>query len=190
MIFFTATACPVSWSFAELSLAQYSPTHVPCRFHLPHEAERAHANGLEIGIPNLQSATLAIHQDLVMSSFLTHRLVISKVVPKIWARTNSAILPDVFAAVAADVFVSVCACSETMPQQVWWCRGRWWGFSTADLEADAGEADDGIWLYRCATWLSRMLLFVTTPSSLLLRARIRSCGERKLSASCVRVTPI
>jgi hypothetical protein len=55
---------------------------------LPNEAEGAHTDGLELGvaIPRVKSGTGWWEA--------TNRLVISKVVPKIWARTNSAIIAE------------------------------------------------------------------------------------------------
>lgn len=53
MIFLTATACPVSWSLAELDRktrsARATQGCVDC--DIPNEAKGAHSDGLEIGIP-------------------------------------------------------------------------------------------------------------------------------------------
>jgi hypothetical protein len=54
---------------------------------VPDKAERAHAHGLQIGVSSSRSVQRAAHSDR-----MPHLLVISNVVPKICARTNSAIL--------------------------------------------------------------------------------------------------
>lgn len=59
--------------------------------HSPYEPKGTHANRLQICIPIRRiSATQNLWLMFRLPAYL---LVISKVVPKIWARTNSAILP-------------------------------------------------------------------------------------------------
>jgi len=57
--------------------------------HLPDKAESSHPNRLKIGIPTVELA-MAPSPDVPLPA--TYRLVISNVVPKIWARTNSAMV--------------------------------------------------------------------------------------------------
>jgi hypothetical protein len=94
MIFLTATGWPVSWSLAELfhlhqreffSDAAQGP-------FIPDEPESTHAHRLQIGVPDQRSI---ISSSLEGSQEGANLLVISNVVPKIWALTNSAILSTV-----------------------------------------------------------------------------------------------
>ena len=91
MIFFTATACPVSWSLAELHHRQYLLVVPASRvLILPYEPKGSHAHRLQVRVSKLLSACALCS---IASRPAAYLLVISKVVPKIWARTNSAILP-------------------------------------------------------------------------------------------------
>lgn len=56
---------------------------------VPDEAKRAHAHGLQVGVPFRRSAQSGAMRGREGGWYL---LVISKVVPKIWARTNSAMV--------------------------------------------------------------------------------------------------
>lgn len=57
------------------------------RTNAPYQPKSSHPHRLQVGIPELLSATC----QNITGGIQTDRLVISKVVPKIWARTNSAI---------------------------------------------------------------------------------------------------
>ena len=102
MIFFTATACPVSWSLAELHGCQLPAGTATYCTHLTIRAQRLPCP------PAASPCICSTHQCLSRSETApqsswsiapqpAYLLVISKVVPKIWARTNSAILPDIAA---------------------------------------------------------------------------------------------
>ena len=60
---------------------------------IPNEAESAHAHWLQIGVPGL-----SVNKPEMVETGLLRRylLVISNVVPKIWARTNSAMFARVY----------------------------------------------------------------------------------------------
>lgn len=63
---------------------------------IPDETESSHAHRLQVRIPE---HTVRLLQFLIQVNFLPrahppYLLVISKVVPKIWARTNSAMVKD------------------------------------------------------------------------------------------------
>ena len=62
MIFLTATACPVSWSFAELHIVISEA--VDCgmwRYRgLPDETESSHTNGLKICVPVRRQSLLVL----------------------------------------------------------------------------------------------------------------------------------
>ena len=94
IIFFTATACPVSWSFAELLLSVNHPFSLPRRIAVCAHHTRPKApmptGWRSVYLPGYQRCCHSVGAEESMSA---HRLVISKVVPKICARTNSAILP-------------------------------------------------------------------------------------------------
>jgi len=89
MIFLTATACPVSWSLAELYSKHQRPRlqKLPCHGS-PDKTESSHTDRLQVGVP----VQLLEIRDVRRAWCKAYLLVISKVVPKIWARTNSAIL--------------------------------------------------------------------------------------------------
>lgn len=89
IIFFTATAWPVSWSLAELSRHQIPHIPISCTNNLPHKPKGTHAHRLQVRVPLPRS----VCDILLQRTFHSYRLVISNVVPKICARTNSAILP-------------------------------------------------------------------------------------------------
>lgn len=97
MIFLMATFWLVSWSFAELNGGYPSSAPNPTQHkrqgprHIPNQSKCAHANGLEVGIPICGISQLIL---LNNASRLSYLEVISKVVPKIWARTNSAMASD------------------------------------------------------------------------------------------------
>ncbi len=120
MIFLTATAWPVSWSLAELQrrrqheVPRDHSTMRPCwgpanpstgigigiGISIPHQAKGSHPHGLQVGVPISPSTTVPpFHRSPIPppSLFSPRRgsdlLVISKVVPNIWARTNSAMMP-------------------------------------------------------------------------------------------------
>ena len=90
MIFLTATACPVSWSFAELHCRCQTMFIEATLKAIPDKPEGAHSNGLQIRIPMVGVNT----RWRLQRRKLAYLLVISKVVPKIWARTNSAMMSD------------------------------------------------------------------------------------------------
>ena len=114
MIFLTATAWPVSWSLAELkkpmtrlsiNARKLGPTAVPKRVEF-----FAHQTKPNAPIPtgcksvylvklvnawacDVKGVAVTASKGGVFSFFLySYLLVISKVVPKIWARTNSAMV--------------------------------------------------------------------------------------------------
>jgi hypothetical protein len=86
IIFLIATAWLVSWSFAELRAYQYTCLFVGLS-NIPDETKGSHTNGLQVSVP-LQRQSLPLSECGVSA----HLLVISNVVPKIWARTNSAMV--------------------------------------------------------------------------------------------------
>jgi len=55
---------------------------------VPDKTERAHAHGLQVGVPSIMS----VQRRRIVELSLPYLLVISKVVPNIWARTNSAMV--------------------------------------------------------------------------------------------------
>jgi hypothetical protein len=59
--------------------------------NIPDEPEGSHAHRLEVRIPKKQ---ISAKESMAGQRARANRLVISKVVPKIWDRTNSAILKD------------------------------------------------------------------------------------------------
>lgn len=103
MIFLTATGWPVNWSRAELSGSpsgqRWDISHA-ARWaredsinDIPDQAERAHTYRLQVGIPgSCEYQQLDLARSHIEASGGAHRLVISKVVPKIWDRTNSAMM--------------------------------------------------------------------------------------------------
>ena len=95
MIFFTATFWFVSWSRAELCTrvcqrpaTQRESSNATRRGSVPHQTESAHANWLEIRVP-VPGVSVDGRRRAGRHGYLE---VISKVVPKICARTNSAML--------------------------------------------------------------------------------------------------
>jgi hypothetical protein len=88
MIFFTATGWLVNWSFAELQLYQLlSLLFDSFNYAIPDQPEGPHAHGLQISVPAMYVRQASFMVILLQPNLL----VISKVVPKICARTNSAI---------------------------------------------------------------------------------------------------
>lgn len=71
--------------------------------NIPDKAEGSHAHGLQIGV-SLRCQYL----EYLSLCVLPHLLVISNVVPKIWARTNSAIVVDAREGFATGAGGSVC----------------------------------------------------------------------------------
>jgi hypothetical protein len=91
IIFLTATACPVSWSFAELHPHQYRSLPWPAQLLSYHTSPKAPmpTGCRSVYLDHSQSPRTPPPAIFSSSSYL---LVISNVVPKIWARTNSAML--------------------------------------------------------------------------------------------------
>lgn len=103
IIFLTATFWFVSWSRAELrqgriesvwSLAQADAGRGA---DAPDEAKRSHADRLEIRVSSRDGGQRARDEgrgtrDEAAAALEAHLDVISNVVPKIWARTNSAMI--------------------------------------------------------------------------------------------------
>lgn len=90
MIFFTATAWLVSWSLAELwyaSVVQCGHVHA-ARLLTRRDRKRPCRRAASRCTCLLHQRVIARHTRAARS----HLLVISKVVPKIWARTNSAMV--------------------------------------------------------------------------------------------------
>jgi hypothetical protein len=86
IIFLIATAWLVSWSFAELRPNQYASLFLGCS-NIPDETKGSHTNGLQVSVPSRRQS-----HPLSECGVSPHLLVISNVVPKIWARTNSAMV--------------------------------------------------------------------------------------------------
>jgi hypothetical protein len=95
MIFLTATLCPVSWSLAELDRAN--------QFVLLHKRAsegQSYQTRPNAPIPTGWRSEYLQHQSVsdreqhrsISSASPAYLDVISKVVPKIWARTNSAMM--------------------------------------------------------------------------------------------------
>ena len=60
------------------------------RTSIPYEAKGAHSDGLQVGVPVRSRSAARLQGEWHWST--ANLLVISNVVPKIWARTNSAML--------------------------------------------------------------------------------------------------
>jgi hypothetical protein len=83
----------VSWSLAELDAqaCQRGATEGSEKMSAPDKTKGTHPNRLEICVP---VGIIVSRAQWNMRSAVRYLLVISKVVPKIWARTNSAILTE------------------------------------------------------------------------------------------------
>ena len=92
MIFLTATAWPVSWSLAELNLqSARDGAAVGGQRRVAHTKQGRRRPCRRAGDRCICGATVSMVGGGASGGVPSYRLVISKVVPKIWARTNSAI---------------------------------------------------------------------------------------------------
>ena len=173
IIFLTATACPVSWSFAELFPKWSDELH---RRKLDENTRRVQRRPCRRAANRYTCAGDQYRVRARVQFGVLYLLVISKVVPKIWARTNSAMM------------------SADRPESRRWndekgnaldvkvCRGRWsvvgvavrWGSGLAFRKWDAGLRTGHAFIPHRA-WPASFAMFQTCRHSLTAAiARLRS----------------